>query len=349
MQTRGAVREAACKDRSGSAIASRSAQNVGEIHRQVFGVLALVGIISMGCSSSSTTPAAPSSSSSSSPSSTVSLLLPSTLSLAVGDTSQLRTVEVLPDGTTQILTNSATWHSSNTSVATVSESAIVTAVDIGTAMITVTASGASRTMSVIVSATSAATRAFLGTAAGQGASAGTLILTLLPNSRVSANLYLAHRVTNLLGRVDSPTNIVDVSGGGYTLLGAISNGVLSGTFTDPASNGGGFSALESTHTAVTTFCGTYMGDNTTSLGNPDTGVWNLELSVDGAASGDSLPTDGSGPPLIFVGRADSSTFNMIGNQGSSASGTFQNGTATGTFQPSAGGIGTFSASTSACH
>jgi len=64
-------------------------------------------------------------------------VIPSSLTLSMGDTKQLTVVANYSDGSTQDVTNSATYTSSNPSVVTVSSGGLISAVNIGSATITV--------------------------------------------------------------------------------------------------------------------------------------------------------------------------------------------------------------------
>jgi hypothetical protein len=207
---------------------------------------------------------------------------------------------------------------------------------------TVTAGAQSATASVTVSATGTTSRTFWGTAVGPGGLSGTLAISLATNSRALGTVYLSNIVVSLLGRVDAPTNIVNVSGGGYTFLGTLDGNAISGTFTDPAGNTGGFSALDSTHTAVTAFCGTYTSDDTS-------GAWNLQASADGTVSAESVAQDGSSPSQIYAGGMSGATISLVSKVGLSATGSISGDVAAGTVQMAAGGSATFSASTAVCH
>jgi len=68
----------------------------------------------------------------------------------VGQTIQLTASERLTNSTTQDVTSTATWQSSNPAVATVSGAGLVTAVGLGSAIITATSQSVSGTLSVLV-------------------------------------------------------------------------------------------------------------------------------------------------------------------------------------------------------
>jgi len=320
------------------------------MYRRRLGALTAAVILSAGCNNS--TPIAPSAVTTT-PTTTSSatvlvLAVPATLSLGVGDSTQIKPLVTMRDGTTQIFTDAATWHSSNTAVATVTDSGIVSGVSAGQSTITVGASGATGTVAVTVTLLSVDPQTFLGTLAAPGPVAGSLALAITSSSRTTGTLYFGQHTVGVLGRFDAPSNIVNVSGGGYVFAGTLAGGMLTGAFTSPGNSNGGFTALDSSHNAVTTFCGSYGGSGSTPLGNPEAGAWSLSVSIDGKAAAESVPGDGSGPPLIFTGRADGASLTLNGTAGRSATGAIQSGTATGTFQASFGS-GTFTASSTGCH
>ena len=76
--------------------------------------------------------------SSTSPSPTVSAVSVTGATPAVGNSAQFDAMAMDSDNTTKDVTTTATWTSSDTSVATVSSSGLVTAVATGTAVITAT-------------------------------------------------------------------------------------------------------------------------------------------------------------------------------------------------------------------
>jgi hypothetical protein len=321
-------------------------------NRPLVRALVLLGVplfMCSGCGGSGSSVTAPSTTSTTSTTSTIRVLsAPATLTLAVGDTTQVRAVATMTDGSMHPITNGATWQSSNASVLTVSASGVVTGISAGTASITVAAGGQTATISATASATGSATTTFLGTAAGPGSLSGTLTLSVATTSRALGMFYTGSGAPGLLGRLDSPSNVVNVTGGGYSFLGTIVGSVLSGTVTDPAGNTGGFSALDSTHSAVTAYCGTYSSDGTTAAGNADSGTWNLQISFGGIVSAERATQDGSSPALLYSGQVTGSSIALVSG-GLGATGTLSGDTASGTSQTAAGGVATFTATTGACH
>ena|SRR5437588_11973818 len=79
---------------------------------------------------------------------------PSTATIATaGETTQLHATENFADGSTQDVTNSATWSSDNTTIATVSNSGLVTGQSIGTANITASVSSGTTNLTGTASVT----------------------------------------------------------------------------------------------------------------------------------------------------------------------------------------------------
>ncbi len=75
---------------------------------------------------------------------------PASVDIQRGDTKQLAVTAIFSDGTSETVTSSASYSSSNTTVATVSTGGLVTGKAIGTATITVTYSGKTATVTVNV-------------------------------------------------------------------------------------------------------------------------------------------------------------------------------------------------------
>ncbi len=102
-------------------------------HRRVCAVAALVALAaSIGCSSNSSTPTTPT------PPATVTSVAVTGSAPLVGLTAQLTATATLSNNTTQNVTSQASWQSSNTAVATVSNAGVVTGVAPGDVDITAT-------------------------------------------------------------------------------------------------------------------------------------------------------------------------------------------------------------------
>jgi uncharacterized protein YjdB len=118
--------------------------------------LLVVSLTASACSGSSTT----------TPTGTLasqlSVSLAGTGFLVPGQASQLTATETLSGGTTQDVTTMSAWQSSNSSVATVSSTGLVTAVATGAATITATYQGTAGTQLVAVSTTTVASMLILG-------------------------------------------------------------------------------------------------------------------------------------------------------------------------------------------
>jgi hypothetical protein len=118
---------------------------------------------------------------------------------------------------------------------------------------------------------------------------------------------------SLTGTYDTGTHGLSLSGGGYAFTGTYSNGVLSGTFTNPTGKTGGFSAQPGSTISVIPYCGTYAG--------AASGHWNVLLnSTNNVVSGIAVATS-SGSPASIAGTASgnswSGTYTPIGGTGGS--------------------------------
>lgn len=98
----------------------------------------------------------------------------------------------------------------------------------------------------------------------------------------------------LTGSFSSGTGALSLEGGGYTFVGTLAGGVLSGTWTGPGGTSGTFTALlEGDGTVVAVYCGVYDTQN-------DDGTFNLvrqDASLRGfavsSADGDTIDLSGS--------------------------------------------------------
>ena len=149
----------------------------------------------------------------------------------------------------------------------------------------------------------------------------------------------------LVGTYDDVTEAVMVSGGGYTFEGMLSDDFssLSGDFT--GSTSGSFSTLTTNSGGVTTYCGTYSGD--------DSGVWNIAIiSATGQVSG--TYADDLGDAGLIAGQLTGTSLAVTdpGEPGITASGTLQGNSLSGTWldvsEPGQTYSGTFSGSTGSC-
>ena len=308
--------------------------------------LVLLLAVSTGCedAASPTDPSDPGSTSET----VFSVVAPDEMTLSVGDSAQIKAVATLRDGTYQIVTTSASWQSSDTGVASVSASGIVTGVGIGNADVTVTFDGIQATSTLTVSSTPPNATRFLGTVAGLESQSGTFMVTFGATPRVTGVLFVAAGVIDLLGRLDSPTHIINVAGGGYTLLGRVDDNVLAGTYTAPNGSVGGFVAIDATHSAVTGFCGSYTTDAVTPAGNVDSGSFVLAVSLEGTVVGVFVPSDGSVAPTSLAGRRDENSIALTGNSSTTVSGELQADSITGSFQTRSKNTGTFTATSRSC-
>jgi hypothetical protein len=203
------------------------------------------------------------------------------------------------------------------------------------------------------------TTTFQGTLAGSGGQAGTLSITVQalvtvpaagPPAAATGSLHLiGGSTTSLAGTFDPSTNGVNLSGGGFTLIGTATGGVLSGSYTSQASGAGPFSTLNATAASATTFCGTFADQ---SKPGGEFGIFNVTIAASGAASGagvsKNVPND---PGFLITGQLTGSTLafatfdlmshKMTGTATATVQGTSLNGTC-GSAQC------TLTASTNAC-
>ena len=146
------------------------------------------------------------------------VLTPTTLSLGIGDSTQIRVVVTGSDYTQRLVTTSATWASANTTVATVTGDGVVTARATGTAVITVTVTEGTATVTVTVSNESQP-MTFVGAVAGPSTETATLRFTANSPPRLLGTVYFRQSVVSLIGRVDEPTQVVDLERRGLPISG----------------------------------------------------------------------------------------------------------------------------------
>jgi hypothetical protein len=144
---------------------------------------------------------------------------------------------------------------------------------------------------------------------------------------------------SLTGTYDTGTHGLSLSGGGYAFTGTYSNGVLSGTFTNPTGLTGGFSAQAGSPSSVVAYCGTYAGNAS--------GYWDVMLnSTDNVISGIAVATN-SGSLASIAGTASGSswsgTYTPTSGTGGTWSMTLSGTNLTGTWSATNnGGNGTLS-------
>jgi hypothetical protein len=224
----------------------------------------------------------------------------------------------------------------------------VTGVGAGQADIVVTLDGIEGTSSLTVSNEFSPKTTFLGTVAGPENEVGTLVIARSETARTTGSLYLSRGVIDLYGRFDEPTGIINVVGGGLTLLGSVTGAVLSGTYTGVTGTSGGFAAVDATHMAATPFCGSYLSEGVTPLGNTDTGAFVLTIAHDSTVVGAFVPADASRPPVSLLGRRDEDAVRLTTSLNTAITGTLLNGVVTGAFETSTRSLATFTASTASC-
>lgn len=132
----------------------------------------------------------------------------------------------------------------------------------------------------------------------------------------SATLAIQRGATFALsGTYDTGSHRLSLSGGGYTFTGTYSNGVLSGTFTNSAGAGGGFTTQAGSPGAVVGYCGTF----TSSAGG---GFWIVTVNaannvVAGVAYEPSTRAEG-----LITGTASGSSLTGIINSSQGESPTW---------------------------
>jgi hypothetical protein len=174
-------------------------------------------------------------------------------------------------------------------------------------------------------------------------------------SSATGSVHFVGGVTiSLSGSYDSTTGAVNVSGSGFAFTGTISGGVLSGTFSGPNDSSGAFSSLNATTSTVAVYCGRYgpafyAGPPANPPGG-EVGIWNVQISTTGAASGAVVSTNVAGDlGALLTGQLSGSTltllaFDLVSHHTSTQTATVAGNTISG----SCGGSCTLSASTSAC-
>jgi hypothetical protein len=212
---------------------------------------------------------------------------------------------------------------------------------------------------------STTTTTFQGTLAGSNNQSGTLTVTVqgeVAHARPSliglplvATLHaqstsatgtlrtIGGSNVSLTGTFDSGSRILNLSGGGFTFTGTVSNGVLTGTYTGAGGASGTFSTRSTAGASVSVYCGSIF-----SSGNPNevTGVFNLVIASTGGVSG-AFAIIGSAGYLTgqVTGSSLSITYtNTTQNFTGTASGTIQGGSVSGISDSK----NPFSGSTAAC-
>lgn len=144
----------------------------------------------------------------------------------------------------------------------------------------------------------------------------------------------------LNGTYDAATGALSVSGSGFTFSGTVLNGVLTGTFTTPGGETGGFSAADGASSTIVAFCGTY----TETAVNGDHGLFTASVNFTaktivavGVSQVDSSVT-------TMAGALSGSTFNITfpdgGGGTTTVTGSVTSTTLNGTFSDTNGGSGT---------
>jgi hypothetical protein len=274
--------------------------------------------------------------------------MPPAVTLGAGDTTQIRAVAGLRDNTYQIVTTVGTWLSSDAAIATVDASGVVRGVAPGTADITLTLDGLSTKTAVTVTAAGAGSFSYWGGVARPNGATGTLLLSFDGAPRLDGTLFISRTSITLTGRLDEPTGVVNLVGGGYTFTGTLTGGVASGTFVDANGVVGGFVTVDAGHSAVSTFCGQYTSGGVTPLGNADAGGFLVAVSLSGTSAATALTSDATSAPVIASGHRAGDNATLLTGNGDPVTVAFSGGTATGAFVAPTGVAASFNAKTSTC-
>jgi len=276
------------------------------------------------------------------------VVMPATATLGAGDTMQIRAVAGLRDNTYRIVTTLGTWESSDAAIAAVDASGVVRGVAPGTADITLTLDGLSTRTAVTVTAAGAGSFNYWGGVSLPNGETGTLLLTFDGAPRLAGTLFLSRAAITLTGRLDDPTGVVALVGGGYSFTGKLADGVASGTFVDANGVVGGFVTVDAGHTAVSTFCGQYTSGGVTPLDNADAGGFLVAVSLSGSAAATALTSDATIAPIVASGHRTGDNATLFTGDGNGVTVAFSGGTATGAFVAPTGAAASFNATTAAC-
>jgi hypothetical protein len=201
---------------------------------------------------------------------------------------------------------------------------------------------------------------FQGTLAGTGGQSGTVDITVQtataaraafsfpsfvevlhaqgPVSAGATITLVTGSTASLTGTYNGATKGLNLSGGGFTLIGTLNGVTVAGSVTGPGGTTGAFSSLNATSAAVTVYCGTFQ-----SLGGTEIGVWNLEVTATGAASG--VVGSNLSPASVITGQVNGNTLTLTGATGGGATGMIGGGVVTGTGSHDT----VFAGSTSSCN
>jgi hypothetical protein len=277
------------------------------------------------------------------------VVMPGALTLAVGDTTQIRSVAALRNDTYQVITTLGSWVSSDPAVVTVNESGVARGVAPGTADVTLTLDGLTAKATVTVTPPGATSAAFWGGAALPGGDTATLMLSTEGVPRVSGTLFFARGAVTLTGLLDAPTNILSLVGGGYSFTGTLVGAIASGTFTDASGAVGGFVAVDAGHAAVASLCGKYTSNGVTVLDSADEGGFVVATSLEGTTAATAVTADATTAPLIATGRRQGDKATLVTSDNRVVDVALAGGTVTGVFTTATGAAAAFNATTAGCH
>jgi hypothetical protein len=182
---------------------------------------------------------------------------------------------------------------------------------------------------------------------------GALSVTVSGSQTVSGTItFIGGPTVPLTGTVDTTTEQMNATGGGYTLVGSTSLGTLSGSYTGPGGNGFLVASSDSlTSGTHSTYCGVYTSTNSN-------GWFAVDVLSSGDAGGFVVQTAGTAQSSFFSGTVISSiSFTAVTNVGVALSGSLSSdlSTITGTYAPPVAGAtsagtatGQFSGTTGGC-
>jgi hypothetical protein len=177
---------------------------------------------------------------------------------------------------------------------------------------------------------------YKGTMAGESPNfSASLDLTVAAGGTTGTIKPVGAAQMTVTGTYVSSTNVVTVSGGGYTITGTIDNsGSVLGTYMHSSAEGRAVAYRHTTASPVTVFCGTYTGDAD--------GIWNL-VRRGTSLSGAYVNVDGSDGYL--TGTVNGSSLSLTIQYGGTAVGTSSGTTMSGTWS-GPGYTGTWTSDTS---
>jgi hypothetical protein len=158
----------------------------------------------------------------------------------------------------------------------------------------------------------------------------------------------------LTGTWDNVSGDITITGGGYSFVGTLVNGALSGPFSGPSVTGFFSLRVAATSAGSDVYCGTFTGREPEDdpLGNPsfgpDNGTWNLVVT---GPDVDVIVLSDEGSPAVLGGTRSGQTVTITIPGAGSATGTISGAAdefVKGTYTVAGGGYGTFQGSMAYC-